>query len=364
MQSDRDFESCASRLKALADPGRLQIVDRLLDGEQSVSSLAGELGVAVDKVSHHLGVLRAAQLVQTRREGKYVVYSVPAKVARAGRGLRGEKTLDLGCCQINLGEPAEARGAARFDDLARQFASEGYAIVRGMFSAQQIDAVDAELKSLLARGDLIQPGNLRCRWQDDTATGACVFDAFDPVIDLGPACARVAGDATLLALLQALCGEPVCLFKDRVIFKPPGATGYALHQDYIAWPGFPESLVTLVVAVDPADEESGCIEVFPGYHNRGCLTPSDGNYHEIPPDAVEGTTSVKLELAPGDVAAFSGFMPHRSAPNRSRHWRRLLYFSYNARSDGGDCRQTHYEQFRVWLRERYAEYGRSEAYFA
>ena len=45
------------------------------------------------------------------------------------------------------------------------------------------------------------------------------------------------------------------LFKDKLIFKRPGALGYGLHQDYIAWKSFPESFVTVIVAIDPATEE-------------------------------------------------------------------------------------------------------------
>ena len=62
-----------------------------------------------------------------------------------------------------------------------------------------------------------------------------------------------------------------------------------------------------------------------------------------------------LELRPGDVAIFGGFTPHRSGPNRSGRWRRQLYLSYNQRSDGGDQRTKHYEEFHRWLRVRYAE---------
>ena len=92
--------------------------------------------------------------------------------------------------------------------------------------------------------------------------------------------------------------------------------------------------------------------------------PPDGRYHEITPGVVDESCGVKLQLVPGDIAFFSGFTPHRSASNRSRHWRRQLYLSYNAESDGGDAREAHYQEFRQWLRDRYAEYGRNDVYFA
>jgi 2-aminoethylphosphonate dioxygenase len=70
-----------------------------------------------------------------------------------------------------------------------------------------------------------------------------------------------------------------------------------------------------------------------------------------------------LDLAPGDVALFSGYTPHRSGPNRSGHWRRLLYLSYNAHSDGGERRDAHYAEFHDWLKGRYAEYGKTATWY-
>ena len=71
-----------------------------------------------------------------------------------------------------------------------------------------------------------------------------------------------------------------------------------------------------------------------------------------------------LELRPGDVAIFSGFTPHRSASNMSDGWRpRQLYLSYNAGRDGGEQRATHYRQFHAWLKQKYAQYGRTNVYF-
>lgn len=102
MRSQSDYRDCAARLKALADPDRLQIVTRLLADEKSVSTLADELRMAIDKVSHHLGVLRNAQLVQTQRQGKYVIYSLAPDVTADQLNANGAKTIDLGCCQLDL----------------------------------------------------------------------------------------------------------------------------------------------------------------------------------------------------------------------------------------------------------------------
>src|SRR5262245_5983623 len=92
--------TCARYLKALADPERLRIVESLQGGSKNVSELATLLRDELANVSHHLKVLRRAGLVQGRKQGKYVVYSLHPTVFRPGRA--GD-CLDLGCCRLELG---------------------------------------------------------------------------------------------------------------------------------------------------------------------------------------------------------------------------------------------------------------------
>lgn len=250
-------------------------------------------------------------------------------------------------------------------EVLASYDRDGALVVRGLFSPAEIDAARAEAEALLvSHAHLKDVDNLRCRWRDDVTTGTCTFETFDPVCDIAPACRGLALAERLLDLLAAVYGEPACLFKDKLIYKPPGLAGYGLHQDWIAWPGFPRSFLTVLVPLDAADSHNGCTIVYPGLHHRGPLAPEDGEYHELPADLVAESRSVPLNLEVGDVAVFSGFTPHRSDANLSTRWRRQLYLSYNAVSDGGDRRDRHYAEFHEWLRGKYAAYGRTSTYFA
>lgn len=60
--------------RALADPKRLCVVERLADGERSVSDLSRDIGCQVPNMSQHLSVLRSAGLVVSRRDGSTVFY--------------------------------------------------------------------------------------------------------------------------------------------------------------------------------------------------------------------------------------------------------------------------------------------------
>jgi ArsR family transcriptional regulator len=59
--------------KALADVNRLRIVQRLAEGEATVSELIDRIGLSQPLVSWHLGRLRTAGLIQTRRVGRETV---------------------------------------------------------------------------------------------------------------------------------------------------------------------------------------------------------------------------------------------------------------------------------------------------
>jgi ArsR family transcriptional regulator len=59
--------------KALADVNRLRIVQRLAQGEATVSELIERIGLSQPLVSWHLGRLRSAGLIQTRRAGRETI---------------------------------------------------------------------------------------------------------------------------------------------------------------------------------------------------------------------------------------------------------------------------------------------------
>ena len=62
--------------RVLTDPKRLMLLDVLREGEHSVGDLAAELGCNLANASQHLAVLRSAGLVDTRRSGTTILYTL------------------------------------------------------------------------------------------------------------------------------------------------------------------------------------------------------------------------------------------------------------------------------------------------
>ena len=72
--TEADRVRAAAIARALADPKRLCVVERLGSGERSVSDLSRDIGCQVPNMSQHLSVLRSAGLVLSRREGSTIFY--------------------------------------------------------------------------------------------------------------------------------------------------------------------------------------------------------------------------------------------------------------------------------------------------
>ena len=61
---------------ALSDETRLALLDRLKDGEQCVCELTDAMNAAQSRLSFHLKVLKDSGLVEDRREGRWMYYSL------------------------------------------------------------------------------------------------------------------------------------------------------------------------------------------------------------------------------------------------------------------------------------------------
>jgi rhodanese-related sulfurtransferase len=71
---DHLYEQVARIGRAVASPKRLELVELLCQGEKPVEMLAAQAEISVKLASAHLKALRLARLVDTRKEGKYVLY--------------------------------------------------------------------------------------------------------------------------------------------------------------------------------------------------------------------------------------------------------------------------------------------------
>lgn len=137
------YEQVSRIGRALASPKRLELLELLCQCEKTVETLARETGISVKLASAHLKELRAAQLVETRKQGKYVHYRLTdpsvAELWVTVRDVAEERFLELQMALQALVEPGtRLQGVGRESLLKR--AREGEVVVIDVRPAEEFAA--------------------------------------------------------------------------------------------------------------------------------------------------------------------------------------------------------------------------------
>ena len=157
-------------------------------------------------------------------------------------------------------------------------------------------------------------------------------------------------------VLEALIGPDILSLQTMLFFKQPGQAGQGFHQDSYYIPTQPDTLIGAWIAIDPADEENGCLWITPGSQHEPVYPDCDGVTQQgdailgdiesiinaSHPDVEKNTlakialrydTEAPIHAEPGDVVFFGGHVLHRSHRNGSQKSRRAFVSHYcNARS--------------------------------
>ena len=181
------FSEQVSRVgKALASPKRLEILEMLAQGEKAVETVASEVMIDIKLASAHLKALKEARLVQARREGKRIIYS-----------LTGGDVAQLGV-------------------MLRQVAEEH--LVELQMAGQQMMSAPDQMVSM-GREDLLaqaKRGNvlvLDVRPQQEYETAHLPFARSMPLPELQKRLAELPRDVEIVAY----CRGPFCLMSDEAV---------------------------------------------------------------------------------------------------------------------------------------------------
>ena len=112
--------------KAIASPKRLELIEILCQGEKTVEQLANDADISVKLASAHLKELRIAQMLETRRDGKYVFYRLASHAVGdfwvALRALAEDRLVELQLALSQLAEHADELSAMPHEELVAQAA--------------------------------------------------------------------------------------------------------------------------------------------------------------------------------------------------------------------------------------------------
>jgi len=240
------------------------------------------------------------------------------------------------------------------DAQKAQYARDGYIVIPGFKTAEEIAALRARAAQLVHEFDpTVAQGIFTTREQEKKAddyflasdnTVRCFFEeeAFGPdgqlkqakelsinkighaMHDLDPAFRAFTADPRLEQVARDIGLAEPQVWQSMYIFKQPGIGGEVRwHQDATYFDTTPISVTTFWFALEDATLQNGCMWAEPGGHRTPLRERfvRDGDRVSVeklddmpwPTDA----TAVPLECKAGSLVCFHGLLPHYSAPNRS-----------------------------------------------
>ncbi|WP_165972047.1 phytanoyl-CoA dioxygenase family protein [Paenibacillus piri] len=248
-----------------------------------------------------------------------------------------------------------------FDQL-EEYNKKGFLVLRNVFSEYEVAVWNAEIERLL-HSEYIDPNNVRVNYRK-WDSGESVIEKFDPIQDISPVIASLTQDNRILNPLRDIYMDEPLLFKDKLIFKLPGNSGYTMHQDAAFWQPFPmEGLISVMVAIDGATTENGALELFPGYHDR--LISAAGevrNFNAEEAALVDPNKGELYETNPGDIIIFHSFVPHQSGVNNTDSSRKQLYLTYSP-AQNGQLYEWHYRHYQKYITRRNDEETLQRIYY-
>ncbi len=218
------------------------------------------------------------------------------------------------------------------EEQLRDYQNEGFAIAPGMLSADDVATLADAMTAAIGESTLGEHDRTRLEMEPEQAEdGTAVRRLYEPCeyYDAFRACA--ASD-TILDCVEQLVGPNILLHYSKVNMKPASVGSVVeWHQDLCYFPQTNSDLVTVLIYLDNATIENGCLQVLPGRHREPPLDHThDGYFQGRVTEDVDDSAAVSVEAPAGSVVFMHCLTPHSSAPNTSGEQRRTFIVGYRA----------------------------------
>ncbi|MEW6313617.1 MAG: metalloregulator ArsR/SmtB family transcription factor [Pseudomonadota bacterium] len=200
------YEHVARIGKAVSSPKRLELLELLSQGEKTVDQLATAAAIDIKLASAHLKALKAARLVETRREGKYVFHR-----------LAGD---DVSMLWVTLRTVAEEHLVELSTALSRIFAEPERLTMESRFT----------LLEKARKGEVVV---LDVRPEAEYQAGHLPFARSLPLSELKHRLAELPKRKQIVAY----CRGPFCLMSDEAVklLKEHGYRAYKIADGIAEW---------------------------------------------------------------------------------------------------------------------------------
>jgi len=213
---------------------------------------------------------------------------------------------------------------------------DGYIIIKNFCSKQEVD----KMYGIAIQDDAMAKNALDLNDQTGKKTKLSLW--FTPGNDIFGYLTR--SERIINRVAQLLdSSAPVCHFHSKLMQKEPKVGGaWEWHQDYGYWYKnqfmFPDQLISVMVALTPANKQNGCIQVIKGSHklgrvNHGFAGEQVGADMTMVENALKTMDLEYVEIEAGDALFFHSNLLHRSEANLSDKPRWSIISCYSSQSN-------------------------------
>jgi ectoine hydroxylase-related dioxygenase (phytanoyl-CoA dioxygenase family) len=204
------------------------------------------------------------------------------------------------------------------------FDTQGFLVIDDVFTPREVDDLSAAAESDAIRQPLAEKGaGERAVHLLELTTRHAAF-------------AELARSDRILDRIRPPIGDDIQLQHSKIATKPPvpDAGPYRWHQDFAFFPHTNTDLVAVMVMLDDATPDNGCMRFVPGSHRLGLLNhlDADGMFAECQESHRWADPEWLVDITPraGGISIHHCLMLHGSPVNRSGRPRRGLVFQYRA----------------------------------
>ena len=201
-----------------------------------------------------------------------------------------------------------------------QYNRDGFAIVPGFLTGSRLSELQARLDDYIR--SMVPTLPPECAFYQDRARPETLKQL--QFLERDPWFAAYCEDPAWRGLAETLIGEEAHCQSPEWFNKPPGVEHPTPpHQDNYYFNLTPPHVLTIWLALDPVDEENGCLRYVAGSHREGFRTHARSNVLGFSQGITDYSASdeareVLIRLQPGDAAVHHGMTIHRADPNRSQ----------------------------------------------
>ena len=224
------------------------------------------------------------------------------------------------------------------------YRAQGYVLLKGLFPAEEIEAIHAEAKQVFAR-QIVERGLSATEDLPEPEFEDAMARLFEEDLPRFTNCGkqaqhlvslhRLSLDERIVEKLRELglswpniSTRPVLYFNSERLAKKEVYWRLDVHQDWRSMQGSLDAVVVWIPLID-IDEKLGALEVIPESHLWGLLDADmEDGYGHVQSD-VDESQFIPVEVERGDALFFSSFLVHRSGTNVTDSIRWSCHFRYN-----------------------------------